>query len=222
MSGESNFTDFIQHLESLARELLLVILVQRLLPESVLREGHLRADHLAGPLLLDSGQGEGLDVPVTDVWSLKVGGQGLLLYHGSVLEAEESGGAGDGAHTVVGDAGVSSQTTRPVLPGHQAVDVALLQLHPVLVPGEGGLGHSDHLALQVDGPLLGQDGSQRLQELGLLVVLGDDNFENTAGTDVMARVFRSNRPLSLEKENISCLENVCTLTLSPHLLAWPW
>ena len=205
MSGESIITDLIQHLKSLARELLLVI--QRLLPESVLREGHLRADHLTSPLLLDGGQGEGLDVPVADVWSLKVGGEGLLLHHGSVLEAEESGRAGDGAHAVVGDAGVSSQTTRPVLTRHQAVDVSLLELHPVLVPGEGGLGHSDHLALQVDGPLLGQDGSQGLQELGLLVVLRDDNFEDTARTDVMARVFRSNRPLSLEK--ISCLENVC-------------
>ena len=80
------------------------------------------------------------------------------------------------------------------------MDVPGLQLEAVLVPGEAGLRDPYHLALQVDGSLLGEHSFERLQEPGLLVVLGHRHRDETAGVQAVPAVLGHHAPLALVLE----------------------
>ena len=80
------------------------------------------------------------------------------------------------------------------------MDVAGLQLQPVLVPGEARLRHTDHLALQVDRSLLSQDCLEGLEEPWFLVVLRHRHGQQAAGVDCVVAVFGRDPPLALVLE----------------------
>ena len=114
-----------------------------------------------------------------------------------VFETKESGGGGDLAHAVGGNTGVRAQATGAVLATHQPVDVARLQLQAILVPGEGGLRHPDHFALQVHCTFLGQHRLEGLEEARFLVVLRHRHCEEATSVKSVASVLGHHPPLPL-------------------------